>query len=339
MAHKTLLDGTAYDVVGGSTFIDGTSYTMVQGNTLTEGTGYIIPFGHWELVTKTVTASSVPTRTTGTTMVGGFNRHIYPSDLGLSSWSQVEKLKVTYYQTGGVQVRGAYGGADYWSYSMRGPFEEWISVNNKYGRSIGGYTDDTYTTYESPYNSFTLSGTNAYGYTSYAYYSAKHTVASDVGALYFSSNSGSDSSVRAYQFEVTYWEFVKHGSSNNGNDNPAGNGRTATYTYSGSIKYSIEPSDIDVSSWDEVEKIQVTFENNQPSTYSFDTYTIWTKPLENVAYQDSDCTIEDTDAPCLVDYALGVDNVIRLWMAYKPVARVVAGNSDFPITQIKVYYK
>ena len=44
MAHKTLIDGTAYNIVGGSTLIDGTAASIVQGNTLVDGTGYTISF-------------------------------------------------------------------------------------------------------------------------------------------------------------------------------------------------------------------------------------------------------------------------------------------------------
>ena len=44
MAHKTLIDGTAYQVKGGRTLIDGTGYKIKKGRTLIGGTGYDIPF-------------------------------------------------------------------------------------------------------------------------------------------------------------------------------------------------------------------------------------------------------------------------------------------------------
>lgn len=45
MAHKTLIGGTAYNVVGGTTLVSGTSYRISAGKTLVSGTGYSLPFG------------------------------------------------------------------------------------------------------------------------------------------------------------------------------------------------------------------------------------------------------------------------------------------------------
>lgn len=44
MSHKTLISGTAYEVVGGAQMIDGTKFQMGGGKTLLGGTGYDIPF-------------------------------------------------------------------------------------------------------------------------------------------------------------------------------------------------------------------------------------------------------------------------------------------------------
>lgn len=44
MAHKTLINGTAYAVKGGRDLIAGTGYAKKQGKTLIDGTGYDIPF-------------------------------------------------------------------------------------------------------------------------------------------------------------------------------------------------------------------------------------------------------------------------------------------------------
>lgn len=43
MASKTLIDGTAYNIVGGSTLIDGTGYTIAAGTTMVDGTSYSVP--------------------------------------------------------------------------------------------------------------------------------------------------------------------------------------------------------------------------------------------------------------------------------------------------------
>lgn len=44
MSHKTLISGTAYEVVGGAQMIDGTKFQMGGGKTILGGTGYDIPF-------------------------------------------------------------------------------------------------------------------------------------------------------------------------------------------------------------------------------------------------------------------------------------------------------
>ena len=44
-AHKTLVNGTAYEVKGGKCLVNGTSYDIKKGRTLIGGTGYDITFG------------------------------------------------------------------------------------------------------------------------------------------------------------------------------------------------------------------------------------------------------------------------------------------------------
>lgn len=44
MAHKTLVNGTAYDITGGMTLVEGTSYSIKGGKTLIGGTEYDISF-------------------------------------------------------------------------------------------------------------------------------------------------------------------------------------------------------------------------------------------------------------------------------------------------------
>lgn len=44
MAHKTLIDGTVYEVKGGRTLINGTGYSIKGGRTLVDGTAYEISF-------------------------------------------------------------------------------------------------------------------------------------------------------------------------------------------------------------------------------------------------------------------------------------------------------
>ena len=44
MAHKTLVNGTAYEIKGGRTLVNGTGYAIKGGRTLVGGTGYDISF-------------------------------------------------------------------------------------------------------------------------------------------------------------------------------------------------------------------------------------------------------------------------------------------------------
>ena len=44
MAHKTLINGTAYDISGGRELVNGTGYAKKKGRVLVNGTGYDIPF-------------------------------------------------------------------------------------------------------------------------------------------------------------------------------------------------------------------------------------------------------------------------------------------------------
>lgn len=44
MGHKTLVNGTAYDITGGKTLVSGTSYDIALGKTLVSGTAYNITF-------------------------------------------------------------------------------------------------------------------------------------------------------------------------------------------------------------------------------------------------------------------------------------------------------
>lgn len=45
MAHKTLIDSTAYEITGGVTLVDGTSYSIKNGKVLVDGTEYDVSFG------------------------------------------------------------------------------------------------------------------------------------------------------------------------------------------------------------------------------------------------------------------------------------------------------
>lgn len=44
MAHKALIGGTAYEIIGGRPLVNGTGYDIAKGRTLINGTGHDIPF-------------------------------------------------------------------------------------------------------------------------------------------------------------------------------------------------------------------------------------------------------------------------------------------------------
>lgn len=44
MSHKTLVNGTVYEVTGGKCMVNGTVYNILKGRTLIGGTGYDIKF-------------------------------------------------------------------------------------------------------------------------------------------------------------------------------------------------------------------------------------------------------------------------------------------------------
>lgn len=57
MSHKTLVNGTVYEVDGGKTLIDGVAYSIDKGKTLAGGTVYEVGFGPSE-ATITITGDS-----------------------------------------------------------------------------------------------------------------------------------------------------------------------------------------------------------------------------------------------------------------------------------------
>ena len=44
MAHKTLINGTYYEISGGKTLVNGTAYSIKGGKTLVGGTAYEVDF-------------------------------------------------------------------------------------------------------------------------------------------------------------------------------------------------------------------------------------------------------------------------------------------------------
>lgn len=69
MAHKTLVEGTAYNINKGQTLIDGTSYSLNAGQTLIGGTSYGINFSR--PVQVTITTRSPATNNWGYVLING----------------------------------------------------------------------------------------------------------------------------------------------------------------------------------------------------------------------------------------------------------------------------
>ena len=44
MSHRTLVNGTAYEIKGGKTLIDGTAFSIKSGKTMVDGTAYEVGF-------------------------------------------------------------------------------------------------------------------------------------------------------------------------------------------------------------------------------------------------------------------------------------------------------
>lgn len=62
MSHKTLVNGTVYEVGGGKTLIDGVAYSIDKGKTLVGGTAYEVGFAK-PLISFTIREYSSGTKT------------------------------------------------------------------------------------------------------------------------------------------------------------------------------------------------------------------------------------------------------------------------------------
>lgn len=60
MSSKTLIDGTSYNIIGGSTLVDGTEASVKQGKTLIDGTSYDIKLQTKELKTLVLESTGEP---------------------------------------------------------------------------------------------------------------------------------------------------------------------------------------------------------------------------------------------------------------------------------------
>lgn len=126
MAHKTLVNGTVYEVKGGKCLVNGTVYNIKKGRTLINGTGYDVTFEEpasksWYLnegLSGTVDATVIFKSSDGTSYVRikyGFNGNlgfytlqyfstasetdplwVYAQNNGQNRWRDTAKRTITF---------------------------------------------------------------------------------------------------------------------------------------------------------------------------------------------------------------------------------------------------
>lgn len=86
MAHKTMVDGTAYEIKGGRTLVDGAAYDIKKGRTLVDGTAYDIGFG----CTVTLSSSTIDGAHKAYVSINGGTE--FPTDTGGSDQSMIMEV-------------------------------------------------------------------------------------------------------------------------------------------------------------------------------------------------------------------------------------------------------
>lgn len=99
MAHKTLIDGTAYEIKGGRDLIDGTGYDKKQGKALVDGTARAITFAPTEYV---LTISGGSTVSNGAYVIYGGKKYA-SGTLHIPAGGNVRVI-VGYYQVNNANV-------------------------------------------------------------------------------------------------------------------------------------------------------------------------------------------------------------------------------------------
>lgn len=130
--HKTLINGTAYDVTGGKCLVNGTVYSIKKGRTLIGGTGYDIAFE--ETIGKTWRFNDVISCWEGMTWNVNFVALGYPCTSIYSTYNN--NLFYTTPSLGGFMARDAAGnwnGEEYRTVTFdeppTGDFLTWLQAN------------------------------------------------------------------------------------------------------------------------------------------------------------------------------------------------------------------
>ena len=98
MAHKTMIDGVAYEISGGKTLIDGTAYSIKNGKTLVGGTAYEVGFDNG--MRKITVTRDYDGRNSGRVLIGGYGGNQYADGGGCyvggnwGDWTSPETIVV-----------------------------------------------------------------------------------------------------------------------------------------------------------------------------------------------------------------------------------------------------
>ena len=127
MSHKTLISGTAYEVVGGAQMIDGTKFQMGGGKTILGGTGYDIPFSKGIPLSTITPGAILYLNESGSPVPFYIAKHDYES--GLNGTGRTLVVRKGWYSKSGIfsNISNSYedGSLDWaLNYTYKGKLDE-----------------------------------------------------------------------------------------------------------------------------------------------------------------------------------------------------------------------
>lgn len=222
MAHKTKIDGTAYNVVGGTTLINGTGYNIAQGNTVIDGTGFIVPFQKkiQRLAFKGYRYDNGYTKAPSET-TGYGTTSIYPSDFGLEDFSRVESMY-------------CWGIDDHWTGSYNTNTGKWSYSLNTYNSYVNPYPTDALPAICFCDENRTINkqiSQSGNMYRQYIDYDTVNECLKVTNNAKSPSSYGNSHTPYLRRVDVTYWEDVPEGTPVT--NDPVIKNRTQTYNFDG----------------------------------------------------------------------------------------------------------
>ncbi len=79
MPGKTMVDGTAYNIMAGKTMVDGTAYNITAGKTMIDGTAHDIVFGQQDILQLEVAGLPIETYESTDVVFGTEGDHVISS--------------------------------------------------------------------------------------------------------------------------------------------------------------------------------------------------------------------------------------------------------------------